>query len=94
MMIRYASINYKRTHIIINTINSHVENKGERMPFRNQYPARLMPVMPMPVVTNAEGRQLLSPAVCAWVGKVGGLRSWAFQRLAAFRRLWVAAVER
>jgi len=46
------------------------------MPFRNQYLVELL----TPAVKDAEERQLLSPAVCAWVEEAVGLRPWVSLR--------------
>lgn len=55
------------------------------MPSRNQYPAELT----TPAVRDAEERQLLSPAACAWVGKADqGL--WVSLRFAVSLRWTVA----
>lgn len=49
------------------------------MPFRNQCLAELL----TPTVKDAEERQLLSPAVCAWVEGAVGLRPWVCLRFFA-----------
>jgi hypothetical protein len=58
------------------------------MPFRSRYLAE----MPTPRVKDAEERQLPSPAVCAWVGKVGR-RPWVSPLSVECPR-WDAAVEK